>query len=135
MFEVARRCVTDAPTGSAIPTVLPLAHVERWLYTVHWEHDEEAARGYFRRTDVLRDVRDCHRRCARVEEASKRWVANVFAFCFYLADDARAARQEFEKASGLYTGLPWDYLGGLDGYEDAMKSIWKKGAPPRPPGS
>jgi hypothetical protein len=135
MFEVARRSVADAPGGSAIPAVLPLAHVERWLYFVHWEHDEEASRGYFRKPEVLRDVRDCHRRCARVEETSKRWVANVFAFCFYLADDARAARQEFEKASGLYTGLPWDYLGGLDGYENAMKSIWKKGAPPRPVGS
>jgi hypothetical protein len=135
MFDVARRSVAEAPGGSAIPAVLPLAHVERWLYLVHWEHDEPASRAYFRRAEVLRDVRDCHRRCARVEENSKRWVANVFAFCFYLADDARAARREFEKAEGLYTGLPWDYLGGLDAYEGAMKAIWKRGAPPRPAGS
>ena len=49
-----------------------------------------------------------------------------------LYDDAR---REFEKAEGLYTGLPWDYLGGLDAYEGAMKAIWKRGAPPRPAGS
>jgi len=135
MFETARRSVETAPDRSAVPTVLPLAHVERWLYIRHWENDEERARGYFRQPEVLREIRDCHRRCARVEQGSARWVANVFAFCFYLADDARATRQEFEKAGGLYTGLPWDYVGGAKAYDHAMGSIWKRGAPPAPIGS
>ncbi len=134
MFETARKSVDSAPPGRAVPAVLPLAHVERWLYIKHWENDEKGWRGYFRRPEVLKDVRDCHRRCARLEHGSARWVANVFAFCFFLADDARAARQEFEKAAGDYTGFPWDYLGGIEGYEAAMESIWKRGAPAPPAG-
>jgi hypothetical protein len=130
MFETARRSVAAAPAGSAVPAVLPLAHVERWLYVVHWENDEERSRRYFRAPEVLREIRDCHRRCARVEQGSAPWAANVFAFCFHLADDARAARQEFEKAAGLYTGLPWDYLGGIKAYDHAMGSIWRRGALP-----
>jgi hypothetical protein len=134
MFESARRSVATAPPRCAVAAVLPLAHVERWLYIQHWENDEARWRAYFRQPDVLREVRDCHRRCASGPEGSVRWVANVFAFCFYLGDDARAARQEFEKAAGLYTGLPWDYMGGKKVYEHAMETIWRRGAPPAPAG-
>jgi len=40
MFESARRSVATAPARSAVAAVLPLAHVERWLYIQHWENDE-----------------------------------------------------------------------------------------------
>jgi hypothetical protein len=130
MFEAARRSAANAPPRSAVAAVLPLAHVERWLYILHWEKDETRWKSYFHQAEVRREVRDSHGRCAGAPEGSVRWVANVFAFCFYLAEDARAARQEFEKAAGLYTGIPWDYRGGKQGYESAMQEIWRRGAPP-----
>jgi hypothetical protein len=125
MFEAARSSVKSAPAGTAIPAVLALAHVERWLYIVHWEKDQKASRAYFARPEVQREVQDCHGRCQGVDGTTAVWVANVFAFCFYLGGDAARARREFEKAGGVFSGHPWRYLGDVDAYRRAMKSVWR----------
>lgn len=124
MFEIARRSTETAPPGTAIPAVIAYAHIERWVYIRHWEKDEARKHSYFAEPAVLDEIRAAHALCGELDhEALRIWVANVFAFCFYYAGEAALAREEFRKAGGVFSGLPWRYV-GRGSYESALKEVW-----------
>jgi hypothetical protein len=124
MFEVARRSMETAPPGTAIPAVIPYAHIERWIYIRHWEKDEARVRSYFAEPAVLDEIRAAHALCGESDQDALRiWVANVFAFCFYYSGQAKLAREEFRKAGGVFSGLPWRYVNPRT-YESALKEVW-----------
>lgn len=123
MFSFARDVAANAPARSAVATALAYAHVERWLYIGQWENDEKGAETYFARPSVRDEIRACHARCQEAPESAQNYVANLFAFCFYLGRDRKAAKEEFRKAKGVFSGLPWIYL-GEDHYKEAIAECW-----------
>jgi tetratricopeptide (TPR) repeat protein len=115
MFDFARATSAAAPKGSLVHRVIADAHVERFLYLAAWEKDEKGANNYFRRDDVKREIYDMAERSVWAAEyqPSKRAAMdrNVFAFCFSLMGDSKAARREFEAIGPVVTRQPWVLLG------------------------
>src|SRR5919201_1968806 len=115
MFDFARSTHAAAPAGALVHRLICDAHMERFLYLAAWEHDEQGANNYFRRDDVRREIIDAAERSVWAHEyqPSRRAVIdrNVFAFCFSLMGDSKAAKREFEAIGPTVTREPWVLLG------------------------
>jgi hypothetical protein len=115
MFEFARAASDAAPVGSLVHRVIADAHAERWLYLRNWEQDRKGAAGYFRRGDVKREIEQAARQSIWAPSfmPSRRAVIdrNMFAFCFTMMDEFKAARREFDAIGPIVTSSPWAMLG------------------------
>jgi hypothetical protein len=115
MFEFARAASAAAPPGSLVHRVIADAHAERWLYLRNFEQDKKGAERYFRQGDVKREVEQAARNSiwAPGFTPSRRAIIdrNMFAFCFTLMGDFKAARREFEAIGPIVTSSPWAMLG------------------------
>lgn len=115
MFEFARAASAAAPVGSLVHRVIADAHSERWLYVRNWDKDRKAADGYFRRSEIRREIEEAAQRSiwAPGFTPSRRAVIdrNMFAFCFTLMGDFKAARREFDAIGPIVTASPWSMLG------------------------
>ncbi|MGN6186364.1 MAG: DUF4034 domain-containing protein [Thermoanaerobaculia bacterium] len=123
MFDLAREAAANAPAQSAVAGALPYAHVERWLYISNWENDPKAAVAYFKRPSVREEIFAAHAKCQDAPASAMPFVTGMFSFCFYLAGEKKAAKEEFRKAKGIYSGLPWLYL-GEKAYAEALQEVW-----------
>jgi hypothetical protein len=105
MHEFARQAVAAAPAGSALGSLIPIAHLEQWLRT---ENER-----YFSSRQVLTDLHAAADRSVRHPDyrQSKGWPRhnNWFAMAFALAGDQPAAAEQFRVIGDLVTQLPWAY--------------------------
>jgi hypothetical protein len=113
MFEFARHSAKKAPEGCGLKTLIPQAHVERWLYYLI-EGDDAGAERYF-----FQSVSDDEIRAAAEESVfspeyreTKRanWERGYFAFCFWMMGETTLASQLFEAIGPWVEELPWGYL-------------------------
>lgn len=118
MFAFARQASATAPEGSPVHALVPLAHVERWLSATQLQDLEEqpleAVDEYFRRDDVRREVLAAHARSVASpawREQRGHFARNVFAFVFWLAEDAERSRAELDTIGARWTEYPWAYAG------------------------
>ncbi len=115
MFEFARAASAAAPVGSLVHRVTADAHAERWLYLRNWEQNRKGAEDYFRKGDVKREILNAAQRSIWAPGFSppRRAVIdrNMFAFCFIMMCDFKAARREFDAIGPIVTLSPWAMLG------------------------
>jgi hypothetical protein len=115
MFEFARAASTAAPVGSLVHRVIADAHAERWLYLRNFEQDRKGAERYFRQADIKREILDAAQRSiwAPSFAPSRRAVIdrNMFAFCFSMMGDVKAARREFDAIGPIVSSSVWSMLG------------------------
>lgn len=110
MMNFAREAAAGSPGGSDLAAVLAEAHIEYYLAL----DDAERQRRYFEAPEVLIELH----RAADWSVRHPAWQPhpgwprdhNLFAFCFAMGDDHRAAVHHFEAIGGLVTKDPWYYL-------------------------
>jgi hypothetical protein len=122
MFDLARQATSNPPPQSALPSLIPLAHVERWLY--HRMQDEmDLAKEYFRQPEVIREITAAHARYDGYSGAiTGVRLANLFAFCFWKIGNRKLTRHELEKTGGIVVNSPWHFQGNaLEQYRGAWK--------------
>lgn len=100
-----------APAGTRIPSVIAVAHVERWLDHGAFELDDAAAEGYFRSDAVRRELVEAFDQCSFPAGPVSARAANSFAVGLWRAGELRRARTAFEIAGGCFEGIPWSYVG------------------------
>ena len=113
MFGFAREASAAAPEGSRLHTLVPEAHLERWL--AYGMEGQAAAGGVYLRTpDVVAEVEAAWRRSlGSPRYASPLGVSdrNLFAFVFWQQLQPARARRELGATGELVTKGPWQYLG------------------------
>ena len=115
MFDVARQTAREAPEGNGCHTLIAEAHIERWLYMVHWDKDIQAARDYFERKEVAGEIRQAAERylwSPKLKKTRRLYVdRGIFTFCFADMLDWNAARDQFEAMGPAIPEYPWVLAG------------------------
>jgi hypothetical protein len=116
MFDFARWSSSEAPDGSSVHVVIPLAHLERWLNLTQESDDGKARQAqYFRDGQVGAEILQAADRSVR----SPRYLANrytpsdrnIFAMCFSLMHDYPAQLEQMNLIGPLVQASPWNYQG------------------------
>ena len=115
MFDVARQIDREAPEGNGCHTLVAEAHIERWLYAVHWDKDAQAAREYFERKDVAEEIdraAQLYLQSPQLKKTRRLYVdRGIFAFCFADGLNWKAAREQFEAMGPGVPQYPWALAG------------------------
>ncbi len=116
MFDFARWSSSEAPEGSSVHVVIPLAHLEKWLNLPRESDDGEARQmQYFRDGQVGDEIRQAADRSIRSPRYQASWYTpgdrNIFAMCFSLTHDYRAQLEQMSQIGPLIQASPWNYQG------------------------
>ncbi len=107
MFEFARSASAQAPEGSSVHRVIPLAHIEKWLDLRN--ASEEQAR-YFRLSEVRSEIHSAATKSIRSpdyrDDLASWGGRNAFAFCFYRMSDIREMKEQLQIIGPRITH-PW----------------------------
>jgi hypothetical protein len=104
MFAFARQA---APTAPALQVLIPLAHIEAYLFM-----DSSVRSSYASQPQIRAEVEQAFlrfRECG--DRTALRQGANAFALQFILAQDANRAAQAFAMCEGFVAEIPWGYFG------------------------
>lgn len=108
MFEFARGTVAKAPAGSPLGTLVPVAHLEKWIDLPIGEDAE-----YIGEAAVIAELNEAADHSVRHPDYQRRpgWpvVHNTFAMGFAMAGDFPSAAEQFEVIGDLVTEWPWQY--------------------------
>lgn len=111
MFSVARTGAKNNQDDSLLYGLIPMAHIERWLYFSFVDAEHEATE-YFFRDDVTKELNQAFDDFMDRKETKKQIAyydaLNKFAFCFYLAGDDKAELLMKQVGYNL-TDYPWSY--------------------------
>jgi hypothetical protein len=107
MLNFAREAAAGSPGGGGVAAVVAEAHIECYLAI----EDRKQRERYFEAAEVLGELH----RAADWSVRHPAWHArpgwqrehNLFAFCFAMGDDHRAALAHFEAVDGMVTVDPW----------------------------
>lgn len=115
MFDFARKTTAEAFDGSGLPTLIAVAHTERWLYAKHFDHDKVLAAEYWRDPKVRTEVLDAYRKSigSRKYRPSRtsRWHRNFFACALSRIEARPDAAAEFKQIANRPTEWPWHSFG------------------------
>jgi hypothetical protein len=119
MFEFARSASAEAPEGSSVHRVIPLAHVEKWLDLRHARAVQE---WYFQQKEVRTEIQlaaDKSIRSPDYRDSVSSWTdRNAFAFAFHQMNDVAAAREQIQIIGPRVTH-PWTL------YPLPMAQVWR----------
>jgi hypothetical protein len=111
MHAFARDVATNAPGGSMVHALVPLAHLERAV-----DLDSAQTQAYMTRADVRADLRTAAEYSiwhpAAELRAGSPAALNVFAMAFTLSEDPAAAAPVFQQLGNRPTEIPWAYIPG-----------------------
>jgi hypothetical protein len=111
MFELARSTAARASLGSNLHVLIPMAHVERWLYAAAFDGmpgDAKAWIGVAKHQDEVRDAWQNSLGAASYRpDALTPLVRSWFAFWFYLVADRARVTTELRQLNDRVTRLPW----------------------------
>jgi len=116
MFEFARGSSAEAPEGSSVHAVVPMAHLEKWLNLAR-ESDDGKARHlqYFRDGQVGAEIWRAADRSIRSPRYQPSQYTpsdrNIFAMCFFLMHDYQAQLEQMRLIGPLIQASPWNYQG------------------------
>lgn len=112
MFDIAKNGCADVPEGSFMYGLVPMAHIERWLYFFMFGEDEEANQ-YFMREDVTNEIMDAYKSFNNKPYSQRSIVyfdvLNKFAFCFYLGSFEDLTEELLKKIGCNANYYPWLY--------------------------
>jgi hypothetical protein len=115
MFDFARKTSADAFDGSGLPTLIAVAHTERWLYAKDFDRDKELAAEYWCDPRVRSEILDAYRKSlgSRKHRSSRtsRWHRNFFAFALGKIKAGPEAAVEFQHIGNRPTEWPWHMFG------------------------
>jgi hypothetical protein len=141
MFEFARWSSAEAPEGSGVHVVVPLAHLEKWLNLPRESEDGEARQAqYFRDGQVGAEIWRAADRSVRSPRYQPDQYTpsdrNIFAMCFFLMRDYQAQLEQMRLIGPLIQASPWRYQGDPGwAYERARTSALRAiGVPQGAPG-
>ena len=141
MFEFARWSSAEAPEGSGVHVVVPLAHLEKWLNLPRESEDGEARQAqYFRDGQVGAEIWRAADRSVRSPRYQPDQYTpsdrNIFAMCFFLMRDYQAQLEQMRLIGPLIQASPWRYQGDPGwAYERARTSALRAiGVPQGVPG-
>jgi hypothetical protein len=107
MFEFARSVSAQAPEGSSVHRVIPLAHIEKWL---DLRNAPLGNQGYFLQAEVRSEIYAAATKSIRsphYRDGLTSWGdRNAFAFCFDLMADVAATKEQL-KIIGPRITHPW----------------------------
>lgn len=111
MYEFARVTTAEAPAGSLLHYLTPLAHLE-----VMTELPAKAASEYMGRPAIRFELHAAAERSIWHPDVQFRpgWPepVNAFALAFSAAGDYEGAARAFDQLDGIVTAQPWAYIGG-----------------------
>jgi len=116
MFEFARGSSAEAPEGSGVHVVVPLAHLEKWLNLPRESGDGEARQlQYFRDGQVRAEIWRAADRSVRSPRYQPDQYTpsdrNIFTMCFFLMQDYQAQLEQMRLIGPLIEASPWKYHG------------------------
>lgn len=116
MFDFARWASGQAPEGSSVHAVVPLAHLEAWLSRPSKAADGQPVQSrYFRDGQVGAEIwRAADRSIRSPRYQPSRYTPsdrNIFAMCFYLMRDYQAQLGQVRLIGPHVTDSPWHYQG------------------------
>jgi hypothetical protein len=129
MFEFARSRSKSASKGSPLHALIPLAHLEIWIY-MGVNNQSEQAKMYMASQDVKNEIERAYSLFLDLTQAPASAVfyfygsLNTFAFCFAMSKDHKNALHAFRMLEDHYRPIPWSYLGGREAFE-RLKSYYK----------
>lgn len=110
MFNFARDAAARSVAGTRVAAVVAEAHIEYWLGL----DDREQQQRYFEAPEILAELHRAADWSVRhpAWRPSPGWPLehNLFAFCFAMGDDHRAAVHHLEAIGNLLTTEPWQYF-------------------------
>lgn len=112
MFDIAKSGSAEEPDGSLMYGLVPMAHIERWLYHFMCGEDSEANQ-YFHRDNVIDEIIDAYTTFDSNSNYQRSVVyfdvLNKFAFCFYLGSVADLTEELLKKIGYNANYYPWLY--------------------------
>jgi hypothetical protein len=115
MFEFARAVSANAPEGSGLHALIPIAHQERWVYALAFDQDEQLAGNYYEQPEVRSEIVDAYNRSlgshAHVANRSTRHQSSFFAFSLLQGHAFPQAFAELERLGNMVPEFPWALLG------------------------
>ena len=115
MFEFARSVTASVPEGTGLPSLIPIAHHERWVYALAFDDDAEFADKYFDQPEVQREIIDAYNKSvgsrAYVPNRSTRLQSSFFALGLLRSQAFNQALNELERLGNVVSEFPWAQLG------------------------
>jgi hypothetical protein len=115
MLDFARKTSGEAFDGSGLPTLIAVAHTERWLYAKHFDQDKERAADYWDSPQVRTEILDAYRKSLGSRKyrpgRTSRWHRNFFAFALGKIKAQPEAAVEFEQIGNRPMEWPWHSFG------------------------
>jgi len=111
MFSVANQGTNSAENNNALAAVIAEAYIEKWLYLLMCDMDEEAE-VYFRDKDIRQKLTNSYNKIklCSLEKIDNVQALNSLAFCFYMSGLNSQAKEVIEKLEGRFVEHPWQYL-------------------------
>jgi hypothetical protein len=122
MFEFARSRSKNAPKGSPLHALVPLAHVEDWLYPEAFENNPDEARRLMTSPETQEELAKCYAMFQDMPEEPaggvyRKSCLNIFAYCFSRMGDRARAIDAFARLGNIYRETPWSYIGGRSAFD------------------
>lgn len=110
MFSVAYKATADLPDGDPLVGIIPVAHIENWLYLSMCNLDIQAER-YFKTQKVRNELAHAYNKISRCQLDTMEHIdaLNNFAFCFYMAGMNTVSKEIIAKLGGDFVEYPWIY--------------------------
>lgn len=112
MFDIAIKGCLNEPEGSFMYGLVPMAHIERWLYFLMCGDDAEGNQ-YFYREDVVDEIVESYGKYQNKTDSQRSIInfdiLNKFAFCFYMSGFDEKAKELFKVIGYNATNYPWMY--------------------------
>lgn len=115
MFAFARQAAAGARRGSTLPSLIILAHLERWLYFKLFDRDAAGAERYLQDPQVRAEVEAAFEYSLGAPELPFRMATrrahNDAAVFFWLTKDKARLQRQFQVLGNCYTDMFWQALG------------------------
>ncbi len=113
-FELAKKVTNYAAAGDPNLHLLPLAHIQEWLFLCT-QKSKKLQQNYFKRASVEVEIEQAYSLFAeqRNHDVNSLRASQSFMFCFYMNNNQQKLAQElsFNQNYIDFSTAPWAYLG------------------------